>query len=213
MDPGEAPKGDIATELSPILSNTSQSGLGSEPPPPPPLPPQKPPEKLSIALKVRQAPPGWAFEGRVEDFNYDPLTPPVGLYFFYGTLQDPGILGEILDLPTPLVLRPAWIVGYRMRLWGQYPAVVNEAQTVVRGTAFEVTTEGHAAKLAAYETSNYCPAPCYINTMEDGEESQSDGYVFKFCGNPNDLSDGEFDLDQWLHLMRRKPKRQDATKI
>nr|POE77918.1 non-canonical non-ribosomal peptide synthetase fub8 [Quercus suber] len=214
MDSGEAPESDIATELLPILSNTTQSGLGSEPPPPPPpVPPRKPHEKSSIALKVRQAPPGWAFKGRVEDFKYDPLTPPVGLYFFYGTLQDPGILSEILDLPTPPVLRPAWIVGYRMRLWGQYAAVVNGAQTVVRGTAFEVTTEDHAAKIAIYETSNYWPAPCYISTIEGGEESQSDGYVFKFCGNSNDLSDGEFDLDQWLHLMRRKSKTEDTSEI
>nr|POF15357.1 hypothetical protein CFP56_42246 [Quercus suber] len=189
------------------------------PPSPPPLPTPRTHKKSSIALKVREAPPGWAYDSPVRYFHWDPLTPPPGLYFFYGSLQDPDILREILQQHDRPLLRPAWIMGYRLRLWGQYPALIDASQEVVKGLVFEVPDEASAAKLAAYETDNYWPAPCRINFSEDngeeqdqsvsgeeegGEDRSVSGFVFKYCGNSNDLSDGEFDLDRWLQLIRRK---------
>ena len=55
-------------------------------PAPPPLPPPSKPEhreKVSIALKVREAPEGWGFVGHVKEPAWDFLTPPTGKYFFY----------------------------------------------------------------------------------------------------------------------------------
>lgn len=170
---------------------------------PPPLPPQHRHHKTSIALKVKAAPPGWASEGRIVDPAWDFVDPPAGFYFFYGTLQDPELLREILGLYDAPSLRPAQIVGYKVRLWGQYPAIVDFPYTVVKGSIYEVIDESTAAKLAAYETSNYRPAPCIIDLVGDDGEERIDGYVFKFCGNFNDLTDGEFDLTRWLQLMGR----------
>lgn len=117
------------------------------------------------------------------------------------------ILGLADDADDP-VLKPAWIRDYGMRLWGQYPAVVDEPGGVVKGMAFEVLDEGAAARLAAYETRNYWPVACSVNSGEaEGADGGSveEGYVFKYCGNLDDLKVGRFESERWLHLMRRKP--------
>ncbi|KAK4540209.1 hypothetical protein LTR36_009707 [Oleoguttula mirabilis] len=182
--------------------NDRASSQSSVPPSPPPPPPPPPAAKVSIALKVRRAPPGWAFERHVQQSAGDFTTPPAGTYFFYGTLQDPGILGEVLGLPSPPLLRPAYLIGHDLKLWGQYPAMANgSAGTVVEGSAFNVADEAAAGKLACYETKNYQPAPCIIRFRDGGD--QIEGYAFRFCGNPNDLSEGSFDLALWLQRMGR----------
>lgn len=172
------------------------------PPTPPPLPPtQVSNEKASLSLKVRSAPPGRAFGGHVTEPYWDWFTPPTGKYFFYGTLQDPTILSEVIDSSTTPTLKPAQIIGYELKLWGQYPAVVDKQDGVVEGSVFEVLDEAAAEKLAYYETNNYRPEPCNIY-YKDG--SQKTGYLFKFCWDPNDLSEGSFNLDTWLKCMKRK---------
>ncbi|KJX98216.1 poly(A) polymerase pla1 like protein [Zymoseptoria brevis] len=177
-------------------------------PPAPPLPAQKPDEKVSIALKVRSAPPGWAFEGHVSEPGWDHISPPAGKYFFYGTLQDPGILSEVLGLDSVPVLRPARIVGYELKLWGQYPALVDgPAGAVVQGSLFEVVDEDAAARLANYETKAYRPRPCSIRLENEGDEEAVDGYTFKYGGDTRELSEGSFDLEVWLMRMGRAPRR------
>lgn len=158
---------------------------------------------MSVALKVQAAPPGWACDSQPSQPGWDGLDPPAGTYFFYGTLQDPSMLKEILDLPSTPVLRPAHMVGYALKLWGQYPALV-DGTTVVCGSAFDVPDEAAAQRLADYETNAYRPEPCNIRFSQDGKESLSEGFVFKFHGKPADLSEGDFNLDVWLRRMRRK---------
>lgn len=179
------------------------------PPPAPPLPPlhKNDSERVSVALKVRDAPPGWAYETHTIEPFWDYITPPSGTYFFYESLQDPDVLSDVLGLQSPPVLRPAHIVGYKVRLWGHYPALSPEPDAHLKGLAFEVPDEASASKLATYETNSYRPKPCIIElegTDGDGRSTKVDGYVFEFCGNPNDLSDGIFDLDQWRQLNGRK---------
>lgn len=178
----------------------------------PPLPPQQAEEKVSIEFKVRCAPPGWAFEGRGEKPGWDHLTPPAGKYFFYGTLQDPGILSEVLQLDYVPVLRRAQVIGYSLKLWGQYPALVDgPGGAVVQGSIFEVSDEIAAAKLAHYETNAYRPRPCLIRVANGDKEDIIGGYTFKYAGNPADLNDGAFDLGTWLKRMGRAVPTEHKT--
>ncbi|CAJ2501524.1 Uu.00g043770.m01.CDS01 [Anthostomella pinea] len=185
--------------------DTSSSAPPPPPPPaPPPLPRQCDAKPSSIAYKVRSAPPGWAYDSKVNTPGRDELAPPVGTYFFYGTLQDPSLLADILDLPVAPVLRPARVIGYHLELWGQYPALVcGPTDAVVRGSAWEVPDEEAAGKLAAYETNNYDAVPCnvYESSDSDDGEQRVPGFTFVFCGDRADLTEGSFDLDVWLRRM------------
>lgn len=171
------------------------------PAPPPPPPPARSHKQAPIALKVREASEGWGFVSRVEE----PVsTPLAGKYFFYGTLQDPGILSEVLGLNSKPVLEPASVIGYGLKLWGQYPALVDNASSeAVHGSMFEVPNEFAAAKLAYYETNAYRPKPVSIYTRNGPEEVIYEGFTFLYAGNPADLSDGAFELDTWLRRMGR----------
>ncbi|EGP86784.1 uncharacterized protein MYCGRDRAFT_28606, partial [Zymoseptoria tritici IPO323] len=175
------------------------------PPPAPPLPPSKPEEKPSISLKLRAGPPDWALEGHAKSTALDHITPPAGPYFFYGTLQDPGILSEVLRLDDKPALKPARVVGYAVKLWGQYPALVDGSpEEMVEGAVFEVANEAAAARLAQYETKAYRASPCQIRMVNGCEEEEVvEGYAFVYDGNVKDLSDGKFDLRVWLRRMGR----------
>jgi len=49
-------------------------------------------------------------------------------YFFYGSLTDERQLMEVLHLDSPPILRPASVIGYSIKLWGQYPALIDAAR-------------------------------------------------------------------------------------
>ena len=188
------------------------------PSPPPPLPPPLPPQptksseaamKLSSKIspfiqKLQQAPAGYWFEPEERSDPIDVLAPRLGSYFCYGTLVDPALLSEILGLPENPTLRPANIVGYSLKLWGQYPALINGPPgAVVEGMVYEVEHEEHAQRLAEYETQAYRPAPCLIRFVDGKEPEEVTGTTFKYVGNPMDLSEGAFDLGVWLKRMGR----------
>jgi hypothetical protein len=70
-----------------------------------------------------------------------------------------------------------------------------------------VPDEASASRLATYATNSYLPKPCIIEieyTDSNGQTTKFDGYVFEFCENSNDVSDGVFDLERWRHLNGRK---------
>lgn len=156
------------------------------------------------------------------DFFHSRSTPasvasPAGAYIFYGTLADPVLLAEILTLDSVPELRPARIFGYKVKLWGQYPAVipVDESQhgadsdCVVEGFVYRVESVQHAERLAEYETGNYRAGACrivYPDSPADelkGRPTEEQGYVFQYVGNMNDLSEGKLDLGVWLKSMGR----------
>lgn len=178
------------------------------PPTPPPLPRLSAHNKNSKAspfvLKLRSAPPGYFYQPANLGPHIDPIAAPSGPYFFYGTLMDPSMLAEILNLEVKPVLRPASLVGYFCKLWGQYPALVDGATgTVVEGAVYDVQTTQDGEKLAYYETKNYETASCSIRYMDGKEPATAQGHTFKYVGNPNDLSEGGFDLKIWLRRMGR----------
>ena len=114
------------------------------------------------------------------------------------------MVAEILNLGHEPSMRPAKIVGYSCKLWGQYPAVQDGPQgAVVTGAAYNVQTVSHGKKLADYETKNYQIKPCTIEYTDGLEPAEVMGYVFMFGGNKRDLSEGTFDLQTWLKRMGR----------
>jgi gamma-glutamylcyclotransferase (GGCT)/AIG2-like uncharacterized protein YtfP len=166
-------------------------------PPPPPPPPENPRSKISpTVLKMRGTSPSQFFHTQTRPLHQGPA--PIGPYFFYGSLQDPDLLIDLLGPKDTSHLRPAYIKGYRCKLWGHYPALLpgDFGDTVV-GAVYRVSTVEEAEKLANYEGPSYTTAACSIQCTDGGLPEQAEGYVFVFVGNMRDLSEGSFDLKVW----------------
>ncbi|CAG8926060.1 unnamed protein product [Penicillium salamii] len=181
------------------LNSLSQDSMPDKsPPPPPPPPPVNLSSKIAPAvLKMRTTSPSSHFTSQTR--TEDPGPAPTGPYFFYGSLQDPGLLRHILGLEDNPTFRPAQLKGFKCRLWGQYPALLSgDPDDTVTGTVYEVQTVHHAERLANYETASYQAVPCAAQYTDCESSSQLQAHVFLFVGNLRDLSDGSFDLDRWL---------------
>ncbi|CDM38409.1 hypothetical protein DTO013E5_9724 [Penicillium roqueforti] len=187
------------------MSNTAREEMNlTSPPPPPPPPPEIPGSKISsYVLKLRTAPSDYFFQAPNPPQYVDLFDAPTGPYFFYGTLTDPSMVREILELETEPELRPARLSGYECKLWGQYPALLDAPDSVIEGAVYHVKTVEHGERLAAYETQNYQASPCRIRYTDGKEPADDVGYTFKFKGNRKDLSEGIFDLRVWLERMGR----------
>jgi hypothetical protein len=68
----------------------------------------------------------------------------------------------------------------------------------VKGVVFEVQTIDQAERLAKYEGPSYMAVPCNPLYTDVEPSSKTEGHVFLFVGNLNDLSEGSYDLDNWL---------------
>ncbi|KAB8225799.1 hypothetical protein BDV33DRAFT_230239 [Aspergillus novoparasiticus] len=173
-------------------------------PPPPPPPPENPRSKISpVVLKLRSTPPKH-FYTPPKPTTVNQSTAPTGPYFFYGTLTDPSMVAEILNLDHEPTFRPAIIQGYECKMWGQYPALVDASDTIVEGAVYYVQTAEDGMKLATYETNSYRAESCIISYTDGREPAKDVGYTFKFVGNMNDLHEGRFELRAWLKLMGRE---------
>ncbi|KAK8002083.1 hypothetical protein PG991_014305 [Apiospora marii] len=128
-------------------------------------------------------------------------------YFFYGTLKDPRALAEVLGVEQAPVLRPAKVIGYSLTKWGDYKALVDgKPGEEVVGVAGEITSAEDEHKLAYYETSAYCLAPCRIFFVDDQEPSQLSGKTFMYAGDAVALREGRFDMQLWeLQMGTRLP--------
>ena len=77
--------------------------------------------------------------------------------------MDPSLLSELLELRDKPRMRPAHIVGYTTKVWGQYPALIDgPTGAVLKGAVYEVQTQEHTQRLAEYEIKNYRVASCVI---------------------------------------------------
>jgi gamma-glutamylcyclotransferase (GGCT)/AIG2-like uncharacterized protein YtfP len=189
----------------------------SAPPQPPPMPPrgiEQPPASIKMRSnispfiqKLRNAPEGYFFEPEVRPEQLDLFAPPTGPYFFYGTLSDPSFLSEVLGLSEKPTLRPAMLMGYSLKLWGHYPALVDgPTGATVEGMVYEVRSEKHGERLADYETNAYTTAPCRIRFTDGNKPEQVSGTTFIYAGNPLDIDEGQFNLRLWLQRMGRAGK-------
>ncbi|CAI7600993.1 unnamed protein product [Penicillium bialowiezense] len=168
---------------------------GSDPPPLPPAPEVVGYKIPPAVLKMRSSSPSKYFPPQTaRAIDSGPI--PTGLYFFYGSLQDPILLVDILKLGSPPILRSAHIDGFKCQLWGHYPALLNGSRDdTVTGTVYEVHNVDDAKLLADYEGPSY---------------QLVKAYVFLFVGNLHNLSEGSFDLEKWLEmraLVKKAPQK------
>ncbi|KAL1982631.1 hypothetical protein VTN96DRAFT_1066 [Rasamsonia emersonii] len=84
--------------------------------------------KKDIPLMVRKFLQSEATGKTVEDYSAidsDDNTFKIEYYFFYGTLMDPSILAKVPKHPSRIEPRPAKIIGYSTKFWGDYPALID----------------------------------------------------------------------------------------
>ncbi|KAJ9361172.1 hypothetical protein DTO280E4_3919 [Paecilomyces variotii] len=119
-------------------------------------------------------------------------------YFLYGTLMDTSTLRDVLQLSSWPELRPAKIVGYHCKLWGQFPALL-ESGDEVHGMAYWVQSMTELERLIGYEGDLYARKRCMIH-FNNGQ-SQVLGSTFVWCGDEALLKEGDFDLKDY-QMMR-----------
>lgn len=122
-----------------------------------------------------------------------PWTPT--MFFFYGTLMDPEILQSVLGLPELPQLTHGKISGFRIKLWGRYPALVSAEGGEVVGMVWQVQTEEQFRQLQRYETSAYTWCDCNVD-MADGGRVEG-ARTFRWRGDSRELKDGVFDFVRW----------------
>lgn len=108
-------------------------------------------------------------------------------FFFYGSLADPLLLKSVLQSATPPISRPARVQFYKIKLWGQYPALVSgPPDSYVDGMICIIETAEQQKKLERYETDVYCVADVEISV----EGKEVEGKTFKWARDPGELEDG-----------------------
>ena len=131
------------------------------------------------------------------------------LYFFYGTLMDSKLLASILGLKSDPQLKPAKVIGFRIKLWGSFPAMIQAHGQTLHGVAYEIASdqevENQVAKLQTYETSRYRRYPVIVR-YEDG--TRPAGWAFLWDGDEKVLQEGEFDLEAWRTEFHNRQKAQ-----
>lgn len=143
------------------------------------------------------------------------LASQVGIFkkrycFLYGTSKDSARLAEVLQHKTddqPPKLRPAKLVGYHIKLWGQYPALLDGPPgNEVFGAAYEIQSPMEVVWLRAYETRKYAHRPCLIQLLDDAEEGDKEvkGNTFMWNGQPDELTEGEFSLEEWKQRQQQQ---------
>ncbi|KAF1949804.1 hypothetical protein CC80DRAFT_579576 [Byssothecium circinans] len=193
------------------------------PPPPPPPPPTRPPKPSNPAVPTSPPPPlpSDAIEafGAIDKTRFlqslkattkanissEPFQPCH--MFFYGSLMDPEVIQAILNLSEPPTTRPATISGFQIKMWGIYPTLIPGRSGMVVGCVWEVTSEDHFERLAAYETAAYRWVEC--------DAVLEDGAVLKGCRtfcwarepDSSELEDGSFDLGRYQKYFKSSVTR------
>jgi gamma-glutamylcyclotransferase (GGCT)/AIG2-like uncharacterized protein YtfP len=118
-------------------------------------------------------------------------------FFFYGSLMDPEVLWAISKAPEEPKTEKAWIVGFKIKMWGIYPALVPSPDRRVAGICWKLEDLSQLLNLQRYETDRYTPRPCTIYT-ESGD-TVYDGQTFFWAGDPEsqELEDGTFDFERY----------------
>lgn len=105
----------------------------------------------------------------------------------------------------PPIMHHAKVIGYDIKLWGSYPALVHGwPLRPVNGMAFEILSKTQLDLLQSYETEQYIPEPCVIEILnqEDEVERTVEGVTFLWNGELNELQEGNFDLKEWKKEQR-----------
>ncbi|THZ14783.1 hypothetical protein D6C89_10008 [Aureobasidium pullulans] len=97
------------------------------------------------------------------------------VYFVYGSLVDPSTLQSVLQTTFRPTLHPAILTGYRIKMWGSYPALLpSSPSSSVNGMVFEISAFEHAKqiqqRLEEYEGPNYKLEECIVEVRGRGDE-------------------------------------------
>lgn len=95
-------------------------------------------------------------------------------------------------------------MGYKTKLWAQYPALIDARGEIVEDVVYHVRTVGDAERLAGYETGRYRAKACLVRYMDGQKPVRDLGYTFTFVGDLGDLREGVFDLRVWLERRGRQ---------
>jgi gamma-glutamylcyclotransferase (GGCT)/AIG2-like uncharacterized protein YtfP len=156
---------------------------------------QKPAPKAKRSI-MREHFQAWHAIGRPSLFppSYDVYTPQP--FFFYGTLAEPSKLQEILQLPSPPVFKPARVGNYKIMLWGQYPALVDDRSPdiYVDGMTCVIETEQHLQMLEKYETKAYRVDGIQIEI--DGQRILGRTFLWA-TSDTCELTEGTWSLEEW----------------
>ncbi|KAK4171511.1 hypothetical protein QBC36DRAFT_391067 [Triangularia setosa] len=99
---------------------------------------------------------------------------PVFFYFVYGTLANPQILKEKLDLDKKPVYKPAH------KALIDAPPQLDHNKAIIDGYAFTVENSMQEDALCGYETGKYEVVRCTIELPEEGQVVE--GLTFRFVG-------------------------------
>ncbi|KAK6363027.1 hypothetical protein TWF730_000476 [Orbilia blumenaviensis] len=120
------------------------------------------------------------------------------LLFFYENLGTPSVLQRILRLPEEPTLDPVQIYGYKVKLWGPYPALAKNDSSdgglppVLGGCAYEVTEKSQLERLKTFKGKNFALEKVKIHDIspETGKPREREGATFVWSGLPGLLKDG-----------------------
>ncbi|KAJ8122583.1 hypothetical protein ONZ43_g1259 [Nemania bipapillata] len=138
-------------------------------------------------------------------------------FFFYGSLQVRNVLHRVIGLrsnifsrsscdmssdepkETAPFLENASIQGWKIKMWGPYPALVPAAaDEAVQGTAWLCDKPEYVPRLCTYESDAYRMAYCDVSVPAadgNGVEVIKNARTFVSDLDDEDLEDGEFDLE------------------
>ncbi|KAI0481488.1 hypothetical protein F4859DRAFT_421576 [Xylaria cf. heliscus] len=128
-------------------------------------------------------------------------------FFFYGSLQVPNVLQgvcRIKDKNSITLRKNANIVGWKIKMWGPYPALVpaapDDEDGHVEGVAWLCERPEYVARLCTYESKAYRMAYCNV-LVAAGDKSPKlikNARTFVFDQDQGDtLTDGRFDIEQY----------------
>ncbi|KAI9775772.1 MAG: hypothetical protein M1839_000900 [Geoglossum umbratile] len=109
--------------------------------------------------------------------------------------MDLSTLTKVLGISYRPPTCPATVTGYKCKLWGQYPALVDEPLgETISGVAYEIQSQDEKTGLETYEGDSYALEGCLIK-FENGTRML--GLTFKWKGDLGVLKDDSFDLRDW----------------
>ena len=111
--------------------------------------------------------------------------------------MDPEVLQAVLGLPEIPAVKCGSITGFSVKMWGIYPALVQDENGKVSRTLWGVTSKAQFLRLAEYETSVYIWCECDVELNNGG--TLHNCWTFCWAGDPDseDLEDGSFDLKRY----------------
>lgn len=117
--------------------------------------------------------------------------------FFYGSLMDAQVLQTVAKLANPPILRSGLVRGFKIKMWGVYPAVVPDEQGVVEGKVWHADNPSDLLCLQEYETGAYRLCDCDIEV--DGGHRLLGSKVFCWAGEADspELEEGLFDFERY----------------